>query len=133
MATIGKISMILEAQHESFKKGIKESIASVDEFKSSVNGIKGLIEGAFAFAGISIGVSALKEMVSHTIETTASQYHLSESLGITVASLQALQTDGEKAGIKSEQLNTSLLKMSKSLGEAAAGGGKGAEALKSLG
>ena len=61
MANIGKVVLSLEAQSEAFTRGCKESVAATHELGESVEGIKGLIEGAFAFVGIEVGVGCSVE------------------------------------------------------------------------
>ena len=133
MATAGKVSIDLETLHASFTKGIDKANESLHQLGDTAESIKGMVEGALAFAGIELGVSKLKEIYTATSENVVASYRLSSALGISTTSLQELQAAGVSAGIQHEAFNGILQKLTKQLGGAEEGGGKAADALKRLG
>lgn len=134
MATVGSILIKLEAQSAAFNKGIKQAENTLKSFSNGLSKIKALAAGALAFAGVGLGISALKNMVSENLEAADSAYKLATSLNIATDSLMGLQAMAKKeSDMGAEEFSQSLNKLAKQLGEANAAGGPVKAMLDQLG
>ena len=83
-----------------------------------------------AFVGLGAGITALGRRMANLIDEQAK---VASSLGIANEALGAMRDAANMAGISSENLTTSLRRMSQTLADALDGSGKGADALRELG
>lgn len=79
---------------------------------------------AFAAMGVSIGALSLGALVGQVrslVEAVGGLGELSQQLGVTTDTLQALQYAAVDAGVGAEQLETGLARLTRTIGDAAAG------------
>ncbi len=114
----------LDTMSKKFKRFGKNAQTSMDKIRK---GALGLVAGLGAVSAISlVWINRQREMMDQLAKT-------SDALGIQQERLQALQHVGELNGVTTTQLNTSLQRMQKNLGDAAKGSGESALALHQLG
>jgi hypothetical protein len=143
-ANVGRLSVSLDANTILYKNKIKK-LADINEKKlsqmerafkrlqtRSSKSLNGLIKkiGAAGAAYISFGFVLQKfnqqrELLDQLAKT-------SDALGIQQEKLQALQHVGELNGVTTTQMNLSLQRMQRNLGDAATGTGEAAKGLKRL-
>lgn len=97
---------------------------------SRLSGILTNIGGAL---GVGLSVSALAGVVREVTDLEDSLYKMSQRTGVAVEQLSTLRYAADLSGVKLDDLDTLLVKLNKTLGQAAAGDGKAADFLKQFG
>lgn len=104
-----------------FEASASKAIAAFESFKNKTksifSGISGIVTGALAFAGVSLGVGALKS----TIDALDNLGKASRNLGVSAEELQKYQHAARSVNLPVEQLQPSFDKMRKMVGDAANG------------
>ncbi len=83
--------------------------------------------------GVSLGAGALVAYAKHVVETVGGLGELAEQLGVTTQSLQVYEFHGSQAGLKSEEMQASVARLTRTIGEAADGDDKAIKAFTRLG
>lgn len=125
MATIGILSVSVQARTSKFEKGMKRASRRLSNFSAKATRFGGLIGGA-----VVAGVGLFVKKTLGAIDTTAK---LADRIGTTTEELQKLRFAAEITGASSALLDKSLEQLSKRLGEASQGLGTGKDGLKALG
>ncbi|MAU52231.1 MAG: phage tail tape-measure protein [Roseovarius sp.] len=86
-----------------------------------------------AAAAVAAATAAGVAMVRSGLQTVDAQAKLAQSLGTTVASIQALERAGELAGVSMSGIEQATKDLTRRLSQAAAGAGPAADALDRLG
>lgn len=89
--------------------------------------------GMAAAAAVAAATAAGIAMVRSGLQTVDAQAKLAQSLGTTVASIQALERAGDLAGVSMSGIEQATKDLTRRLSQAAAGGGPAADALERLG
>ena len=97
---------------------------------SKLTGILASIGGAI---GVGLSVNALVGVVRQVTELEDSLYKMSQRTGVAVEQLSTLRYAADLSGVKLDDLDSLLVKLNKTLGQAAAGDGKAADFLKQFG
>jgi hypothetical protein len=97
---------------------------------SKLTGILTSIGGAI---GVGLSVNALVGVVRQVTELEDSLYKMSQRTGVAVEQLSTLRYAADLSGVKLDDLDSLLVKLNKTLGQAAAGDGKAADFLKQFG
>jgi hypothetical protein len=132
MSKLGAIVVNLEAQTAAFTAGFKKAEEAIHSLEHELEALKGMAEKAFAFAGIEMGISAVKEWIMSAVDAGAAAYRLSSAMRMSTEALTGLQYAARMSHVATEDLNAALNKMEKNLGKAM-GGGEQAAALEELG
>ncbi|MCR9125982.1 MAG: phage tail tape measure protein, partial [Rhodobacteraceae bacterium] len=85
-----------------------------------------------AAAAVAAATAAGVAMIRSGLQTVDAQAKLAQSLGTTVASIQALERAGELAGVSMSGIEQATKDLTRRLSQAAAGSGPAADALKRL-
>lgn len=128
------LTVLLEAQTKQFDSAMKrlskmtdtetkKVSKSLETMNAKMSGVANNFAKGFAIGAISAAVGALGAMVSSSIETAAAVGDLSDKLGVTSTKLQELNYGAVQANMDFAEFEKSLLKFSKSLGEARNGSG----------
>jgi hypothetical protein len=118
MSLIGNLAVGITANAEGFVSGINKALKTLDSFKSSV------ISAATSTAGIMAGLTGvaagggLMMMVKQQMDAVDSSAKLADRLNMDIGQLRGLQYAAGLAGASSEDLNNSLEKMNKVIGDA---------------
>lgn len=137
---IGQLRISLGLDSAAFESGAKRAAAEVNTlgsraeragFKIGSMG-KALAVGAAAFAGTAI-VSQLKDAVAAGLDYAASLGETAQQLGVTTRTLQEYRYAADQVGISQDEMDTGLAKLTRTIGEAANGNKKQAQAFASLG
>lgn len=137
---IGQLRISLGLDSAAFESGAKRAAAEVNTLGSKAEAAgfkigsmaKALVAGASAFAGLSI-VEKLKDAVTASLEYASSLSETAQQLGVTVESLQQFRLLAEQSGVAEETMDKALQKLTRSMGEAEAGGKKQTTAFDALG
>ena len=101
----------------------------LSDMSSSVGMVTGKIAGLTAVLA-AIGSAA---QVKGLIDSADNMVKLSQKTGIAVSELSSLSNTADLAGVSNEQLGSALIKLNKSIAEAASGSKEQSEAFKNLG
>lgn len=141
---VARLYAVLEANLKGFTKGMDQAQKIADRrfgqmearlaksekrFSSGFGGLNNLGNKLLGGAAL-IGV---ERFVSHVVDAASKIKDTSEALGVSTDALQEWGVIAGRSGIKQEDLNSSLEKFSKQLGEAQLKGGEFAKLLKGLG
>jgi predicted nucleic acid-binding Zn-ribbon protein len=102
---------------------------SISDLNSSVSNVTGKIAGltaVLATVGSAVQIKSL-------IDTADNMNKLSQKTGIAVSELSSLSNTADLAGVSNEQLGSALIRLNKSIAEAASGSKEQSEAFKNLG
>lgn len=130
--SVGILNAILTLDSKQFAKGIDRARRNIDKFalrmtRSAIT--VGKWGAAIGTAATAAGI-ALTKRAADAIDVTAK---LSDRLNISTESLTAFARASRLAGVDTEQLNKSIEKMQRGIGEAIDGTGEAREAFKKLG
>ncbi len=128
MATLANLSVSLTAKTAAFTKGFKKARRTANRFLKGF-AKAGLKAGAVFGAAIVAGTTILIKRSLASIDATAK---LSDRIGIATEKLQGLRHAAEITGAGTATMDKALMKMQKTLGEAAKGLGLGRDGLKAL-
>lgn len=113
--------------------GTDNTKAAFDSARRGMGSIKGAL-GALAAAGAAVaGAGALGAVVKAGLETGDTLAKTADRIGVTTKSLAALRHGAQLAGSSSDGMDKALIKLNKSLSEAAQGTGIAAKEIESLG
>lgn len=138
-----RLNVILAARDKEFIRAMERNQRRVERFAARSQ--KQLSQTSKSFVSLgaaakrvgpilaAIGGAAVLGRIKATVATLDDIGKTADRLGVTTDALQELRTVAESAGVSQSALDSSLERLSKRLGEAAAGGGAAAKTLKSLG
>jgi hypothetical protein len=132
MADLGKLEVEVGADTTKLDRGIKSAGQSIKTFAKGLGGLT-LSVGKYAAAMTAAGAAISGVFVRAQLDSIDALAKTADGLGITTQKLQALQHVGQLTGSTTEEINKSLARMERSLGEAARKGGNTALALDDLG
>jgi hypothetical protein len=122
----------LELDPSKINRGLSTAVRSLKNF--SKNAAKATLSAAKYGAGLSAVAATISTVfVRKQLDMIDALAKTADGLGITTEKLQALQHVGQLTGSTSEEINKSLPRMERRLGEVARIGGAGAVALADLG
>ena len=130
---IGALRITLGLDSAQFEAGTKRArgVAQRDAtaIQKSLSGIKGALNGLITAATVTALVAAGKRALDYA----GSLGEVSQQLGITTRDLQVYRFIASQVGIEQDAMDTSLAKLTKSMGEADNGSKKQATAFRELG
>lgn len=136
-AQIGSLRVTLGASTANFEAGMKrarrEAQTSATAIQRSLTGIKTGIGGLATGLVAGLGVGAIADLAKRSLDYAASLGEVAQQLGISSEALQVYRYAASQVGVTNEQMDTSLAKLTRSAGDAAAGVKAPAEAFNKLG
>ena len=108
---------------------------ALGNLEKALDNLKGSTGAAAkAFAAITGAAAGIAYVVKQTVDAAGSIMDAANAIGVSASSLNTLQTAAGLAGVGAEQLNSSLIKLNKSIGEGLSKGtGPAVDGLKKLG
>lgn len=134
-----KISILLEAQTASLKQGFDEAKGAINDLDSNMsrNVAMGMAKFQAALALVKVAVEAVRFAIRQLNESLAeldSQQKTADKIGMSADALAALNRAATLAGESAEVVNDAMMRMTKSISEAAErGAGPASKALEELG
>lgn len=137
---LARLRVALQLDSAAFESGAKRAAAEVDTFGTRAEKAgfkvgamtKTLAAGAAAIAGTAV-VQQLKDMVVGALDYASGLSEAAQQMGVTVEALQQFRLLAAQSGVEQETMDKALQKLTKSMGEAAAGGKKQSAAFAELG
>lgn len=134
MATVATMAVNVIAQTGGFEKGLDKASAKSKGFGSSIGGAMGAmvnpaVLATAAVAALGIALSKVNDSMKRLDETGKK----ARSMGIPTQKLLELQHAAKLAGLDANKFNTTMQKLQKGIGEAAAGVGMAGMAFDRMG
>jgi hypothetical protein len=130
---IGALRVSLGLDSAKFEDGLKKSRSRAQTeataIQKSLNGIKTGLTGLVA--GLSVGT--LVAAGKRALDYASSLGEVAQQLGVTATELQEYRYAATQAGISTDEMDKSLAKLTRTMGEAKAGGKTQSETFKELG
>lgn len=154
MAKIANLSADLVANTATFEADLKRAdralnssqaqwgraLKNVDkQFGSLGGGIKGVagelfsVKGAFAALIGTIGAGSILKLAKDAVDAVGGLGEMAAQLGVTTDTLQAFQYAASQVGLNSEEMQTGLGKLTRTIGDAAEGSKSAIDAFDKLG
>ena len=134
MATVGTLIFEMSANVARLQQDMDKAQSTVKGAMDSIGSAVNTAKNALAALGVAIGASEFASFIEGGIASVAALERLSLQTGITVETLSALRPVAAAAGTNMDAVAGMVAKLEKSmLSFAQTGGGKAAEAFKSLG
>lgn len=124
----GEIVISLLMKTGAFSTDVKRAEKELRELKKEAQDAGVAIGAAFAAVGL-----AATAMVKHAINVADETVKMAQKVGTSVEALSALAYAADLSGLSHEQLGSSMVKLSKSMSDAAQGSGDAAKAFEALG
>lgn len=121
------------ADSAELRKTMKSVEGDLKRFTRDVGRMKGALTGAFAVVGIAKAARALGQLVVSGTEAADRLGKLAQSSGISVEELSKLSYAAELSDVSTQDLGTSLARLSKNMSEAAQGSKAQRDAFAALG
>lgn len=130
-ATVGALRVVLSADSAAFSQGLKGAEGRLTQFGNKINAsMKELAAfGALATAAAAAVAAGLK----HAAEEADALGKSAQKVGMATDELSKLKYAAEQSGVSFEGLNTALVRLSKSMSDAAKGTGEAKPAFDALG
>lgn len=134
---IGALRVSLSAETAQFEAGMKRAQKTAygtrSAFQKSFGGLGGIVKAGLAgvVSGLSIGL--IIQGTKAALNYAGSLAEVGQQLGVTTKDLQVFRYAAGQVGVKQEQLETGLSKLTITLGKVAAGAKAPAQALAAIG
>jgi hypothetical protein len=133
VAVLADLLVRFGADSAELRKSLKTVEGDVKRFTRDVGRMKDALAGAFAVTGLAKAGAALGRLIVSGAEAADKLGKLAQSAGMPVEDLSKLAYAAELSDVSTEELGTSLARLSKNMVEAAQGSKSQAEAFARLG
>jgi hypothetical protein len=139
-AKIGDLIVELKANTAAFSADMGKASAAMNSATAQMRLGIGAVSNAFSLAtraagvfGVSLGVGALIGFGKRALDAAGGLGELAEQLGISTDSLQTYQFAAAQSGVTTEELQTSIARFTKTIGDARDGSDTAVRAVRALG
>lgn len=134
MATkLGSLLIELGLDSAKFRSGTRKAQREMSSFQRSVTGGANLVKGALAGMVSALSVDMFAQVIKSGLDYASSLGEVAQQLGVTTRTLQEYRYAATQVGLTQEEMDASLARLTRSMGQAAAGSKAQAEAFASLG
>ncbi|MBB5684289.1 phage tail tape measure protein [Sphingobium boeckii] len=105
----------------------------VDGLRTKVSALGGSLIGIAASFGVAFSVDAIVRAAAAGLDYASSLQEVADQLGVTTGDLQFYRYVATQTGISQDEMDAGLQKLTKTLGQAAAGGKNQGQSFKDLG
>lgn len=138
MGTAAKISIAIEAQTATLKKGFDDAKGAINSLAAGMSGsvAAGMAKFHVALAAVQGVLGTVRgaiESVSQAMDRMGEEVDVSDRLGMTADSLEVLRYAAEQTGAGADTITSAIEKMKNAVSEAAQGTGSGEKAIRELG
>ena len=129
--SLGATTVSLRAQTSQFQRGLSRASRQMRAFGREAQ--RASRNAALVFGGLAFGGGALGATIKNLTDSATALRELSIASGIGVPRLQELQRVFESDGLAAEQFNRAILRLNRTIGDAAAGEAEYLRAFEGLG
>jgi hypothetical protein len=130
---VGSLYTTLTLESSSFLTNTKRAATATEQMANTMNKQFALAKGAAVGFIASLGVSEVLRVTNAGLAYASSLGETAQQLGVSTRALQEYTFAATQTGIEQSTLETGLAKLTRTLGEAQAGGKKQAEAFAAVG
>lgn len=130
---IGNLAVNLAMETAAFEKGAKNAAATtgrLEGFMGKASKAAGAFGAALVGSGVIVG---LKELVSQGLAHASALGEQAQQLGVSTKALQEYRYAATQVGLSQDEMDSALAKLTRTMGEAAAGAKAPAQAFEQLG
>lgn len=132
-ALIGALRVSLSADTAAFHSGMKRAEVQARTSGAAIHKSLGLLKSAFAGLATGLSIGLITQGIKGALDYAGSLAEVSQQLGVTTKDLQVFRFAAGQVGVKQEQLETGLSKLTITLGKVAAGAKAPTAALNAIG
>ncbi len=129
-SNLGSMVIQLAANTAQLQSDLGRAAHMAQDYADKTTKIFATVAGVF---GVGFGVDAFKEFIGGAIEAQDQALKLSQKVGISTEAIAGLASAANKAGVDTESFQTAMVKLSKSVADAANGGKQSAAQYAALG
>lgn len=140
MATINELLIKLEADTTQLRRAMDQVDKQVNQNSSSIQKALGKIDGGVAALGNgfksllpALGVAALVGFAKSSLAAAADIGEMAEQLGISTDALQTYQFAAGQSGVKAEEMQTAVARLTRTIGDASNGNSEAIKSFRDLG
>lgn len=130
---IGALRVTLGLDSANFEAGMKKARSTASRDASAIQKTLSGVSTAIAGITAAISVGTLTALVGRALDYAGSLGEVAQQLGVTTQQLQVYRYAAGQVGISQEEMDKSLSKLSKTIGEAVAGGKQQSTVFRELG
>lgn len=137
---VGRLSVNLTAETAAFTQDLNKARVILQRSTAEMQSNLGRVGAGFQSAATmakgfiaTLGVAGVVSFGKRILDTVGSLTEMGEQAGVSASQLYALQLAGLQAGVSTEQLQGSLEKLTRKIGEAADGGDEAVKTFRGLG
>lgn len=137
---IGQLLVDLAANTAAFQQDMTKAVAIVNSSSAQMNRSMASLERGFAAVGtaarafgVGLSMTAIAAFAKRLLDAAGALSEQAEQLGVTVRALQGYQFAAGQSGVKAEQLEAALSRLTRQIGEAADGSDEAIKAFRSMG
>lgn len=132
MPRIARLWTDLELESSQFSVGLRKAVAESTAASARIQKTLGGIKASLLGAGAALASVGFMARAQEALDYASSLGEVAQQLGVTTADLQEYRYAATQAGISQEAMDKSLAKLTKTMGEARAGGKAQAETFREL-
>lgn len=125
---IGRLAVHLNLETAAFEKGTKRATKEMSAFEKNMTRVSGAVKTAFVGMLGAFAVDQILTAAKDALDFADSLGEVSKQLGITSSELSEFRYIASQTGVTQDEMDKSLAKLSRTIGEAA-GGSKSASGL----
>lgn len=133
----GELWVQLGLDDKQYNSGLQRAQQAAQQAGSKIEGHFSKIKGVLAGIGIAIGgaaiIGGIATLVRNVINTGDEMYKMSQKTGVAVETLYELQYAGRLSDVSMQQVQTGLMRLSRTMYDAAAGNKEAQQTFKDLG
>lgn len=133
----GELWVQLGLDDKQYNSGLQRAQQAAQQAGSKIEGHFNKIKGVLAGIGIAIGgaaiIGGITTLVRNVINTGDEMYKMSQKTGVAVETLYELQYAGRLSDVTMQQVQTGLMRLSRTMYDAAAGNKEAQQTFKDLG
>jgi len=134
MATkLGSLLIELGLDSAKFRSGLKRSERDMTHFQRTTTGAANLVKGAIGGMVAALSVDMFAQAIQNGLEYASSLGEVAQQLGVTTDTLQEYRYAATQVGLSQEEMDNSLAKLTRTIGQAANGGKAQTAAFERLG
>src|SRR5690348_18465026 len=92
---------------------LRDALGKIKNVDGAIGGLKGTVAELAGALGIGFSIAGIVDFVKQTIEANQQLGNMSKTLGISTEMLSALDQEAKKSGIALEDVQTSLVQLSR--------------------
>jgi hypothetical protein len=138
--TVGALDVEMRLGYAAFQQDLGKARQALDSNTAAMNRTLGELRGGFSMVtraaglfGVALGMKELFDFSKRMLDTVGGLGELAEQLGVSTDALQGYQYAATQTGVKAEELQTGLAKLTRTMGEARQGSDEAVKAIRAFG